>query len=100
MIDLDPQQLATVTHILRRLVPDCEVRAFGSRVKGKNQKYSDLDLAIVSKDGSLSQENLDQLREEFATSDLSIIIDIHEWSTMDQDFRQIIQSNYEVLQSS
>jgi len=44
MIDLTPLQCQTIQDILQRLVPDCEVRAFGSRVRGAAKPYSDLDL--------------------------------------------------------
>ena len=48
-IDISPKDLETVRCILRDHVPDCEVLAFGSRVKGKARQFSDLDLAIAGK---------------------------------------------------
>ena len=48
MIDLSPQHLQTVRAILGQHVPNCEVRAFGSRVSGAAKSYSDLDLAVVA----------------------------------------------------
>ena len=33
MIDLNPKYLETIRHILSVHIPECEVRAFGSRVK-------------------------------------------------------------------
>lgn len=47
MIDLTPKSLETIQRILAEHVPQCEVRAFGSRVKWTATDYSDLDLAIV-----------------------------------------------------
>lgn len=47
MIDLEPQHLKTVKHILAKDIPQCEIRAFESRTNGKAWKYSDIDLAIV-----------------------------------------------------
>lgn len=41
MIDLPPHHLTTVQRILAEHLPDCEVRAFGSRVTGKARKHSD-----------------------------------------------------------
>ena len=46
MIDLDLDHLSIVRHILENCVPECEVRVFGSRVKGGASRYLDLDLAI------------------------------------------------------
>ena len=51
MIDLPPQHLETIRAILRRYLPECEVRAFGSRVTGPAKSYSDLDLAVVHPPG-------------------------------------------------
>ena len=48
MIDLNPHHLGTVKRILAEHVPDCEVRAFGSRATWTAWEYSDLDLAVVS----------------------------------------------------
>ena len=47
MIDLNPNHLETVKAILAEHVPECEVRAFGSRATWTAKDYSDLDLAIV-----------------------------------------------------
>ena len=43
-LDVEPRHLDTVRTILRRHVPEYEVRAFGSRVHGRPRKFSDLDL--------------------------------------------------------
>ena len=47
MIDLDDKYLEEVLAILTEWVPECEVWAYGSRVKGKAWQFSDLDLALV-----------------------------------------------------
>jgi predicted nucleotidyltransferase len=46
VLDLRPDQLQIVQHILQRRVPTFDVWAFGSRVKGTAKPYSDLDLAV------------------------------------------------------
>lgn len=48
MIDVAPQYLQIVKDILKKNIPEYEVRAFGSRVTGKAKTYSDLDLVIMS----------------------------------------------------
>ena len=48
MIDLEPQHLQVVQHILSEHVPECEVRVFGSRANGTARRFSDLDLALIS----------------------------------------------------
>ena len=46
-VDLNPNYLAAVERILAEHVPECEVRAFGSRATWTAKDYSDLDLAVV-----------------------------------------------------
>ena len=61
MIDLRPDHLDTVERILAEHVPECEVRAFGSRAAWTAKDYSDLDLAVVGA-GSLDWRTLGRLR--------------------------------------
>ena len=68
-IDLNPNHLATVEAILAEHVPECEVRAFGSRATWTAKDYSDLDLAIVG-EGPIDWRTLGGLKEAFEESDL------------------------------
>ena len=61
MIDLTPKHLETIQRILTEHVPECEVRAFGSRVKWTAKDYSDLDLAVVGSE-PLSRRQLRRLK--------------------------------------
>jgi len=79
MIDIKPVHLETVKRILAEHVPDCEVRAFGSRVVGKAKVYSDLDLAVICQ-GDLSAECLRHLKEAFEESDLPFRVDVLDWN--------------------
>lgn len=99
MIDLPEKDLELVRAILRREVPDCEVRAFGSRVTGRARKYSDLDLAIVS-DAPLDWSRLEALKDAFAESDLPILVDVLEWNSISADFRQRVADQFEILSIS
>ena len=92
MIDLAPHHLDTVRAILREHAPDCEVRAFGSRVTGGARRYSDLDLAVIG-DEPLGLIPLGLLREAFEESDLPIRVDVIDWHDTSESFRKIIESN-------
>lgn len=46
VIDLRSDYIEIVEQILAEYVPDCEVYAFGSRVRGKVKPHSDLDLVV------------------------------------------------------
>lgn len=96
MIDIAPQHLKIIQDILRRYVPDYEVRAFGSRVNGTAKRYSDLDLVVVGKT-KLPGKVLYLLREEFKESDLPFRVEIMNWQTISDEFRKIIETQYEVI---
>ena len=97
MIDLNPDHLETIQHILAKYAPGCEVRAFGSRVKWTAKDYSDLDLAIVGgKRFKLSK--MHRLIEAFEESDLPIRVDVIDWHTISEGFKKIIAAEYTVIQ--
>ncbi len=83
--------------ILQKDVAQFTVWAFGSRANWTASKYSDLDLVIMSEtplDLSLSAA----VSDDFAESDLPFKVDVLDWSTTDEDFRQIIEQNKVLLQ--
>lgn len=96
MIDLAESHLATIRRILREYAPDCEVRAFGSRVTGGARPYSDLDLAIMG-GAPLGIARLGSLREAFEESDLPIRVDVIDWHETSESFRHIIEHDCVIL---
>lgn len=89
-IDITPEERAIVLRILNEIVPDREVRAFGSRVTGKAKPFSDLDLAIMG-DKPLSLEIRARLEEAFSESELPWKVDVLDWALTEIIFRKIIQ---------
>ena len=65
--------------------------------KGKSKKYSDLDLAIISEE-PLDFLARDRLKEAFSESDLPWRVDLLDWATTSEDFREIIRKVYVVIQ--
>ena len=96
-IDIRPDLWAIVRDILRKHVPDYEVWAFGSRVKGAAKPYSDLDLAIIS-DRRLSLDVTAGLSEDFSESDLPWRVDVVDWAATGEAFQKIIAQNHVVIQ--
>lgn len=90
-LQLLPDELEIVCEILRRYLPHREVWAFGSRVRGKARPYSDLDLTVLG-DEPLPLPVLANLIEDFAESDLPFKVDIGDWATASEPFREIIRS--------
>ena len=97
-VDLRADHLQLVLGILAKNIPDHEVWAFGSRVQGRAKPYSDLDLAVMGEQ-PLSLTVLAALADDFAESDLPIRVDIVDWATTKDNFRQIIGKNKVVLQA-
>ena len=91
MIDLNPRHLATVKGILAEHVPECEVRAFGSRATWTAKDYSDLDLAIAGEE-PLERGTLSRLQEAFEESDLPMQVDVLDWHAISQSFRDVIRA--------
>ena len=97
MIDLAPADLATVKRLLAAHVPECEVRAFGSRVSGGARPYSDLDLALVGTE-RMPIQRLFRLKEAFQDSTLPIRVDVIDWQAASAGFREAVGSRYELIQ--
>jgi len=91
-IDICPHQWAIVQTILQKHVPDREVWAFGSRAKWTAKEYSDLDLAILG-DQPLGLAVSAALTDDFTESDLRWRVDVVDWATTSESFRQIIEQN-------
>ena len=60
---------------------------FGSRATGTSQKYSDIDIGIEGK--ALSSRTKIELEEEFDRSDLPYNIELVDFSTVKESFRQV-----------
>lgn len=97
-IDIRPQDWEEVNQILKVHIPEYEVWAFGSRVKWTAKQYSDLDLAVISKQPlpiSLSAD----LNNAFDESNLSIKVDIVDWAAISESFRHIVERDKVTVQT-
>ncbi|MCK5797165.1 MAG: nucleotidyltransferase domain-containing protein [Deltaproteobacteria bacterium] len=97
MIELEATYLEEIKRILRVYLPQIEVWAFGSRVKGDPQQHSDLDLALITS-APLALNERSALQEAFSSSDLPILIDLVDWSAIDNEFREVIRAQHWILQ--
>jgi len=87
-----------VLRILREQVPGLEVWAFGSRARRAAKPYSDLDLALITRQ-PLTFEQLAAITDAFATSDLPIRVDVVDWASTSDAFRKIIERDRVVVQT-
>lgn len=84
--------------LLGRFIPGVAVWAFGSRVRGTAQPYSDLDLAVFT---TPAQSLLvSDLRDALAESNLPFVVDLHVWGELPPDFQSVIGQQHEVLQGA
>jgi len=89
MLDIAHEHLEIVKSILSDFVPDCEVRAFGSRCDGSARKYSDLDLCICGSE-KLDWQLLANLKDALMESNLPFRVDLLDYHTMPEHFRRTI----------
>jgi len=97
MIDIEEKYLSEIRRILNEQVPDCEVRAFGSRIEGNSAKFSDLDLVLIA-DEKLDWRRIELLKDALAASNLPMTVDVIDWHAISDQFKAIIEKNYQTIQ--
>jgi type I restriction enzyme S subunit len=98
-IDIRPEQWAIVRDILRNHVPYYDVWAFGSRVKGTAKPFSDLDLAVIAAE-PLALDLRAALADEFSESDLPWKVDVVDWASTSDVFREVIKRDKVIVQTA
>ncbi|MCE1247010.1 MAG: nucleotidyltransferase domain-containing protein [Firmicutes bacterium] len=97
MIDLATEYLNEIKSILKEIIPSCKVMVLGSRINGNARQYSDIDLAVIS-ESKLDPDTIENLKDAFSESNLPIMVDILDLNNITDDFREIVESRFEVLQ--
>ena len=87
--DITPDQWDIIQDILNAHVANFDVWAFGSRATRTAKPYSDLDLVIMTQ-LPLPLTVSAAMAEAFSESDLPWKVDIVDWATTSESFRQII----------
>lgn len=98
MINLDSDSLTLLKTILKEHLPTYEIWLFGSRATPHIKPHSDIDLAIIT-EKSLETGIMAGLILSLSESDLPYKVDLVDWSTIDDTFKNIIRKNYSVIQS-
>jgi predicted nucleotidyltransferase len=94
-VDLPVKDLKIVRHILAGHLPDCEIRAFGSRVTGKAKPFSDLDLVVMT---TVPVEKVADLKTAFEESDLPVRVDIACWPDLPPSLQEEIRRTGVIVQ--
>lgn len=91
MIDLEPKYLEFVKKTVSSHLKDYRLYMFGSRVKGTAKPYSDIDLAIDSKE--LTSNIKSALEFDFENSLLPYKVDIIDLNNISSEFKAVIENN-------
>ncbi|MCY4154862.1 MAG: restriction endonuclease subunit S [Gammaproteobacteria bacterium] len=94
LIDLDAEQLNLLHSILKQHIPNKTVWAYGSRATWKAKETSDLDLAVFD----CTPMEIYALKEALEESDLLISVDVMDWQSIPQSFKENIREKYVVVQ--
>lgn len=88
MVNIEEKYFRLLRDILKKY--PYKFYVYGSRAKGKNRKYSDLDLCY--KDEIPTKVILD-LEEELEESDLPFRVDLVFWDKMPPGFQKLIEKD-------
>jgi predicted nucleotidyltransferase len=88
-IDITDGQRATLLALLARYLPETVTWVYGSRVTGKANPRSDLDLVVFA--SPEQQRQVADLREALEESDLPFRVDLFVWDEMPESFKANIK---------
>jgi len=89
-INLESKYLDFIKQILCSVFDDIEIFIFGSRTQGKADEYSDIDIAIKSKN-KLDITDILYARSKFHDSTFPFKVDIIDLNNIDEKFYKIIE---------
>lgn len=95
MFNLKQEYIIELHNIFRKYCPDSEIWAYGSRVDGNSHSGSDLDLVVITFNDN--NKNLSKLKQLLNDSDLPFLIDITEFDSLPEYFKEEIKKKYIVL---
>ena len=91
MIDLEKKYIDFIKRTIESNLTEYKLYIFGSRVKGRAKEYSDIDIAIDSK--NLTPAVKSKLEFIFEDSTIPYEIDIVDLNNITETFRNMIQKD-------
>ncbi|MDF1654320.1 MAG: nucleotidyltransferase domain-containing protein [Coxiellaceae bacterium] len=88
-MDIKDEHLQWILHTIKQEINTPTIYAFGSRVAGTAQQYSDFDVAVDCNE-KIPLLALSTLDEKFADSDIPFKIDLIDWHRITPEFQQHI----------
>jgi predicted nucleotidyltransferase len=94
-MQIERKHLAIIKNILQKY--PYTFYAFGSRVKGKSRRSSDIDICFVE---SIPFNIQAHIEEDFEESDLPFRVDLSDYNLMSEDFKKLIEKDLTLLQAA
>lgn len=91
MIDLEQKYIDFIKETVSNHLKDYKLYLFGSRVKNKAKKYSDIDIAIDS--AEFTPEKKSQLEFIFEDSTIPYEVDIVDLNKITEKFKELITAD-------
>ncbi len=87
--------------LFSRIEQPVEVLAYGSRVNNTAHEASDLNLVIRSKNAKPISKNVyADLQEQIKQSNIPILVELRDWTTLAASFHKQIEKNCEIIYSN
>lgn len=94
MFGLEDRHLNFVRKTLSKYFAEgASIYIFGSRAKGTQKEYSDIDIAVDMNGTVISTDVLGKLLMEFEDSTLPYEVDIIDLNAIDEKFKNLIKSS-------
>ncbi len=97
-LDLPERYRRQIVALVQEHLPGVEVWAYGSRINGRGHEASDLDLVLRGPGlKPIAARLLAGFADMLTESNVPILVQAHDWSSLPEHFRQEIQRDYVVL---
>ncbi|HMP72837.1 MAG TPA: nucleotidyltransferase domain-containing protein [Kiritimatiellia bacterium] len=96
MIDVAAQTLSELRNILEQYLPESEVFLVGSRARGTDKPYADVDLLLI-RPPRLSKERRALIKSAFEESNIPYRVDLIEADDLTESFRDRLMVDAESL---
>lgn len=91
MIDLEEKYINFIKEIINKHIQKCKIYLFGSRVKDKARKYSDIDIALDCE--KLDEKILLKIKNDFENSTLPYEVDVLDLNNISESFKKHIKDD-------
>lgn len=90
MEQISPEDKRFIIGIIGQQLPKAKILAFGSRILGNAERYSDMDVA-VDNGSPITLLKLFELSELFSESELPYKIDLTDYNRVTPEFQKLIK---------